>query len=343
MPLLLLLAEEVHRQGYKVALTGEGADEWLAGYPWYKIHKLLGFFDLIPGLPLSPQVRRAYLRLSGAPRFPWSTVRHIQEAAGGTNAWLEVYGLMSLSRPRFYSTQMRETLAGYTAYEDLDLNLERMRRWHPLNRSIYLGARVHLPGLLLNAKGDRVAMHSSVETRYPFLDEAVFDYLAQLHPRWKLHGFRDKLLLRRLAERWLPPQIAWRRKAMFRAPFDSFHGDNQPAFVEQLLSEDSLRKTGYFDPKSVRIWRRRFPRATAGIEPADRPGDGAGRRGLDAALAPSVHRKQPGRSAEPGRGRDQEASPPSSTRESPFRGCVSVKNRNRKGRYHAVLSGHLVV
>jgi asparagine synthase (glutamine-hydrolysing) len=255
---LLLLAAEVHRQGYKVALTGEGADEWLAGYPWYKVHKLLGLLDLVPGLPLSPQLRRAYLWLTGAPRFPWSVARHVREIAGGPNAWLEIYGLMSLSRPRFYSTQMRSTLAGYTAYEDLGLNLDRMRRWHPLNRSIYLGARIHLPGLLLNAKGDRVAMHSSVETRYPFLDEAIFDYLARLHPHWKLRGFRDKLLLRRLAERWLPPQIAWRRKAMFRAPFDSFHGDESPAFVDQLLSEESLRRTGYFDPAAVQSWRQRF-------------------------------------------------------------------------------------
>jgi asparagine synthase (glutamine-hydrolysing) len=261
---LLLLAEEVHRQGYKVALTGEGADEWLAGYPWYKVHKLLSFLDLVPGLPLSPQVRRAYLWLTDAPRFPWSVVHRIRETVGGSNAWLEVYGLMSLSRPRFYSSQMRETLAGYTAYEDLCLNTDRMRRWHPLNRSIYLGARIHLPGLLLNAKGDRVAMHSSVETRYPFLDEAVFDYLARLHPRWKLRGFREKLLLRRLAQRWLPPQIAWRRKAMFRAPFDSFHGDHQPAFIEQLLSEESLRKTGYFDPAAVRTWRSAFRRLRQG-------------------------------------------------------------------------------
>ena len=50
---LLLLAQEVHARGYKVALTGEGADEWLAGYPWYKVHQLLGFLDVIPGLPLS--------------------------------------------------------------------------------------------------------------------------------------------------------------------------------------------------------------------------------------------------------------------------------------------------
>jgi asparagine synthase (glutamine-hydrolysing) len=255
---LLLLAEEVHRQGYKVALTGEGADEWLAGYPWYKVHKLLGYLDTIPGLPLSPHVRRAYLRLTGAPRFPWSAFKRIRDAAGGPNAWLEIYGLMGLSRPRFYSRQMRETLADFTAYEDLGLNRERMQRWHPLNRSIYLGARVHLSGLLLSAKGDRVAMHSSVEARYPFLDEAVFNFLARLHPRWKLRGFRDKLLLRRLAERWLPPAIARRRKVMFRAPFDSFHGADQPAFVEELVSEESLRRTGYFDPTAVRTWRQAF-------------------------------------------------------------------------------------
>ena len=252
---LLLLAQEVHTHGYRVALTGEGADEWLAGYPWYKVHKLLGLLDAVPGLPLSRLLRRAYLALTGAPHFPWSAVRRIREAAGGENAWLEVYGLMGLSRPRFYSPALRRELAEYTAYADLGLNYDRMRRWHPLNRSLYLGARVHLPGLLLNAKGDRVAMHSSVETRYPFLDEEVFAFLAGLHPSWKLRGFRDKYLLRLLAERWLPRRIAWRPKAMFRAPFDSFHDAGAPAYVDQLLSPESLRKTGYFDPEAVRAGR----------------------------------------------------------------------------------------
>jgi asparagine synthase (glutamine-hydrolysing) len=99
-------------------------------------------------------------------------------------------------------------------------------------------------------------MNSSVETRYPFLDEDVCDFLAPLHPRWKLHGFCEKYLLKLLAERWLPKQIAWRRKAMFRAPLDSFSLENTPAFVDQLLCPESLRKTGYFDPEAVHHWRR---------------------------------------------------------------------------------------
>jgi asparagine synthase (glutamine-hydrolysing) len=261
---LLLLAREVHAQGYKVAMTGEGADEWLAGYPWYKIHKLLGCLDVIPGLRLSQLARRAYLKAAGAPVFTREAIAQTLQAVGGPNPWLDIYGLVSLSKLRFFSRDLLATLADHCPYHDLQLNLDRARRWHPLNRGLYVGARVHLPGLLLNAKGDRVAMHSSVETRYPFLDEEVFAFLAQLPPRMKLRGFGDKHILRLLAERWLPRSIAWRRKAMFRAPFDSFYSEQPPAFVDQLLSEASLRKTGYFEPRAVAHWRQAFKTMRAG-------------------------------------------------------------------------------
>src|SRR5262249_41693029 len=92
-----------------------------------------------------------------------------------------------------------------------------------------------------------------------FLDEDVYAFLARVHPRWKLRRFRDKYLLRRLAERWLPAEIVRRPKTMCRAPFDSFHLEQAPAFVDQLLSEESLRKTGYFNSDAVHHWRQRFP------------------------------------------------------------------------------------
>jgi asparagine synthase (glutamine-hydrolysing) len=252
---LLLLAREVHARGYKVALTGEGADEWLAGYPWYKIQRMVNILDAVPGLRLGQLARRAYLRLSGAPALTAAQIRRNLDAIGGDNAWLNIYGLMSMSKLRFFSPFMQRVMAEDNAYADLGLNLERMRRWHPFNRALYLGGRIMLAGHLLTSKGDRVAMHSSVETRYPFLDEEVFDFLARLHPRWKLRGFCEKYLLKRLAERWLPKAIAWRRKAMFRAPLDSFNLDNTPPFVDQLLSPESLALTGYFNPEAVAHWR----------------------------------------------------------------------------------------
>lgn len=254
---LLMLARAVHADGYKVALTGEGADEWLAGYSWYKIHRLLSCLDAIPGLQFSHYARRAYLRLTRAPKFPWDTVRKVEATIGGPNAWLNLYGLFGSQKLRFFSEAMWEQLVDHNPYADLQLNLDRARKWHPFNRSLYLGARVMLSGLLLASKGDRVAMNSSVETRYPFLDEDVFAFLAPLHPVWKMRGLRDKLIQRYLADRWLPHSVAWRRKGMFRAPLDGFHM-GVPTFADQLLSPESLRKTGYFDEAAVAHWRSAF-------------------------------------------------------------------------------------
>jgi asparagine synthase (glutamine-hydrolysing) len=264
---LLQLARRVHSCGQKVVLTGEGADEWLVGYPWYKAEKLLGYLDILPGLPLSDRVRRGYFRLNQMPQYPVEMRQRAEQSIGGPNAWIDAYGMLALSKLRFYAAPMREVLEQTNPWADLQLNLERAKRWHPLNRGIWVAGRVTLAGHLLQAKGDRVAMHSSVEVRYPFLDEDVFDFLAKLDPRWKLRGFHDKHLLRLLAERWLPPSIYRRGKVIFRAPLDSFHIDPEPPFVGQLLSEESLRRTGYFDIAAVRHWRKAFRQMRAGSLP----------------------------------------------------------------------------
>ena len=264
---LLQLAHRVHACGQKVVLTGEGADEWLVGYPWYKGAKVLGFLDLLPGLPLSDRARRGYLWFRRVPQYPPGFRRGVEESVGGPNAWIDAYGLLGLSKLRFYAEPMREVLEKSNPWANLEIPLERAKRWDPLNRGIWVAARVTLAGHLLQAKGDRVSMHSSVEVRYPFLDEEVFDFLAALHPHWKLRGFRDKHLLRLLAERWLPPSVYRRRKVIFRAPLDSFHIEPEPAFVSQLLSEESLRRTGYFDIAAVHHWRQAFRRMPAGSLP----------------------------------------------------------------------------
>ena len=264
---LLQLAGRVHSNGQKVVLTGEGADEWLVGYPWYKAAKLIGFLDLMPGLRLSKLARNAYLRFNKVPHFTNAWRHEVETSVGGPNAWIDAYGVLAISKLRFYSESMHEVLANTNPWMELDFPLERARRWDPLHRGVWIAARVLLAGHLLQAKGDRVAMHSSVEVRYPFLDEDVFNFLAQLHPRWRLRGFRDKHLLRLLAERWVPKSVARRHKVIFRAPLDSFHMDPEPSFVKQLLSEQSIRRTGYFDLAEVNRWRRDFRKLRAGSLP----------------------------------------------------------------------------
>lgn len=255
---LLLLAEEVHRQGYKVALTGEGSDETLAGYPWFKLNRLMAPVDRL-GFSAGASVRRGLLRAFGLPVNSWAFDRRVYDAIGGSNAWLELYGLVSAGKARVYGDRLKPMLNSYVAFEDIGLDMDRARKWHPLHRSLYLGLRVHLSGLLLSIAGDRVAMHSSVETRYPFLDEDLTDFVQRLDPAWKLRRFQDKYLLRQAAERHLPREVAWRSKAMFRAPWDVMTSRESSEYLRPLLTDGALAQTGYFDAPAVRRYLDALP------------------------------------------------------------------------------------
>jgi asparagine synthase (glutamine-hydrolysing) len=250
-------AQVVRAHGYKVVLTGEGADEAFAGYPWLKAGKALGLMDI--GVMRVSNVVRCLGAIINGRLAQWPRVLRFQAQVGGTNGLLDLYCLFCVTRRLFYSAGMLEQLGQFAAFDDLQLDTGRIARFHPLNRALYLGYKTMVPGLLMSQKGDRPAMHNSVETRHPFLDEAVIDFCARLPPSLKLRGFRhDKHLLRRYATKILPPAIADRPKAMFRAPFADTFLVSPPKYVDALLSESSLRKTGYFDPHRVRHFRAAY-------------------------------------------------------------------------------------
>ena len=173
---------------------------------------------------------------------------------------------MGQARSVIYSGALWDRLAGHSAYDDLDLTNDRFGRWHPLNQSLYVGYKVMLAGLLLLGKGDRVAMNSSVEARYPLLDEDVIAFCTSIAPEYKLRGLTDKWLLRQVAVRTLPARIANRKKTMFRASrSEAFLDQSRPRWVDQLLSPESLKATGWFDPEAVareRAAQVRYPRIT---------------------------------------------------------------------------------
>ena len=259
---LMRLARTVHDQGYKVVLTGEGADEALAGYAWFKtqhIREALSFGPVIPALKGARSL--ALASIGGALHRP-----QLLGIRGIRTAQQDLYDFMGQARSVIYSGALWDRLAGYSAYEDLDLTNDRFSRWHPLNQSLYVGYKVMLPGLLLLGKGDRVAMNSSVETRYPLLDEDVIAFCATIGTEYKLRGLTDKWLLRQVAARNLPVRIARRKKTMFRASrSEAFLAPERPRWVDQLLSPESLRATGWFDPDAVareRAAQVRYPRIT---------------------------------------------------------------------------------
>ena len=218
-------------------------------------------------------------------------LKRIDDMVGRAHAQALMYHLVSSSRDRYFSAALKEQLGSFVAYEDVPLDLERMRRWAPLNQSLYFGYKVHLPGLLLNHKGDRVAMANSVETRYPFLDEDFIAMTSRLAPRWKLRGFtKDKYILRQAAARILPKEVAFRKKGMFRAPLAESFFINPPPFVRQLMSPESLRRAGYFDVQTVRH-DYGLVNAGPGRQAQRVPQDGLERRARDPALAPHPIRR----------------------------------------------------
>jgi asparagine synthase (glutamine-hydrolysing) len=248
----LLLARANRAAGNIVALTGEGADEGLAGYVWYKWHifqyRAYKYGRFIYQMPRNFAL--SWLIGGGKahrpPFFGTGGVRTAQQIA---------WEFMAQSREYLYTPQLWQQLDGYSAYDEIAAP-ERIRRWHPLNQSLYMSYQIMMPGLLMAAKGDRSTRFSATEGRYPFLDEHVVDFCAGLAPHYKLRRWTDKYLLRRVAARVLPPPIAKRTKTMFRANLGrAFVGTDRPRWVDQLLSAESLKATGFFDASAVQLAR----------------------------------------------------------------------------------------
>ena len=264
---IMNLSRKVREQGYKVALTGEGADELLAGYVWLKVGRALGCLDRGNFRP-GNLFRYLALKIFN-PHRSWEDANEYQQYIGGPQGISDLYGMYGDARQRFFSGAMWDHLGNHIAFADLDLNLDAMKRWDPLNQALYFGFKTLLPGMLLCHKGDRVAMRNSVETRYPFLDEGVIDFACKLHPRWKLRGlFRDKVILRQYASQLLPESIWQQPKQMFRAPLGATFFTGASDLTNQLLSEESLRRTGMFRAKAIQSARSAF--AQGELRPAQR-------------------------------------------------------------------------
>jgi asparagine synthase (glutamine-hydrolysing) len=116
---------------------------------------------------------------------------------------------------------------------------------------------ISLPSNMLR-KVDMMSMRAGIEVRVPMLDEALVDLALSLPHRMKTDGRKGKLVLRDVAEEWLPPQVARHPKHGFTIPLDVMVG---PAFHEALgdLLGTSDSRTGAFVQRDlVRCWLQQF-------------------------------------------------------------------------------------
>ncbi len=256
---MLRLADSVRAAGYKVVLTGEGADEVFGGYDLFKEAKIRRF---VAQLPDSPRRARVVERL-----YPW-----LARSPGGSNAMSQRFFTDStvpgddasfahqtrLSTTRrawaFFTPEQQQALARHDPAAQLRARLpDRFSQWLPMARDQYVEAHTLMSGYLLAAQGDRMAMAASIEGRYPFLDPRVIAFASRLPPRLKMRGLCEKLLLRKAFAHELPPQIGRRTKQPYRSPDSaSFFEAGQPLpWVAELLSDTRVRDAGLFDAPAV--------------------------------------------------------------------------------------------
>lgn len=255
---LYRLSGLVRGAGFKVVLTGEGADEVLAGYDIFKEAKIRAFCARQPNSRRRPLLfRRLY------PYLPGLQAQNPAYLRAFFGAGLDRIGDPLFSHlPRFetaarakllFSDGLRADTAGYDALAELRDSLpDEFAFWDPLHQAQYLETAFLLPGYILSAQGDRVAMAHAVEARFPYLDHRLVEFAARIPPRMKLKGLREKHILRRSMEGRLPAAINRRPKQPYRAPDgQSFFGPKAPDYVHEALSRRAVTEAGYFDPPAV--------------------------------------------------------------------------------------------
>jgi asparagine synthase (glutamine-hydrolysing) len=262
---MFLLSKLVHESGFKVVLTGEGADEVLGGYDIFKEAKIRRFW----GRDLSSRRRPLLLKRL----YPY--MGDIQRQSGEYLRQFFHVNKENLANPFFshlprweltarlqllLSDEVIGQLRGYNAIRELEDTLPAAyASWSPFNQAEYLEVKLLLPGYILSAQGDRVAMAHSVEGRYPFLDHRVVDFASRLSPNLKMKVLDEKYLLKRASAGLIPSSIRKRSKQPYRAPDGKcFFGPHAPDYVQELLSAAALQKTGIFDAQAVTALVNKF-------------------------------------------------------------------------------------
>lgn len=256
---LMLLSAEVRRQGYKVVLTGEGADEVFGGYDLFREAKVRRFWAAQPASKWRTRLfARLYSYLGHSPVASDAMARSffgrdLDSVSSAVFAHLPRW-TTSARALNFLSPELRASLGDWRPRELYERRMPAAARaWSPLARDQYVEAKTLLAGYLLASQGDRVAMANSIEGRFPFLDHRVIEFANTLPDRWKIRGLTEKYLFRRAMAGLLPDEIMWRTKQPYRAPDSQsfFSAGRALPYVDDLLAGDRLRRAGYFDAAAV--------------------------------------------------------------------------------------------
>jgi len=240
----LILSRAVRDGGFKVVLTGEGADEVLLGYA----HLRSDIEGTSAGVAAT-NAASAGLMLVEQGRSP--ALAEVERVLGFQPSWLIAkasFGerVRALLQPSFVAgfgdrDPARTLLSAF----DVAGQLEGRER---VLQSSYLWTRLALEGYILRTLGDGLEMASGVEGRVPMLDDRLFAFIRELPTTMKVRGGVEKWVLREAMRGDLPEAVLRREKHPFLAPP---MGKETLAAARDILASESFRGQPFFQPQRV--------------------------------------------------------------------------------------------
>ena len=246
-----LISQEAYKNGIKVLINGMGGDEIFSGY---RIHlaclKADTYQKYLPGAVRRSIERQASLMHESTQRRNLKYLRWIK-------SFLAFASLPQMERymTAYNSALSRENFPHYFAnppmkYEETSY-YRRVREYYNntdvsyLTRICYLDTLIYLPDHNLTYS-DKASMAASVEGRPALTDHRLVEFMFSLPPEYRIHGNKQKYILKKVAEKYLPKQIINRPKAAFSVPLRSWLRVELKDMVEELLSERSIKNRGIY-------------------------------------------------------------------------------------------------
>jgi asparagine synthase (glutamine-hydrolysing) len=252
------LVSSAARETLTVMLSGMGGDEVFAGYPRQLAMKIAGAFDPVPQLLRRPVMKAlAHALPGGMPGKLTAPLRNAKKFARSAALDFEDrylgYGtyFTDEAKGRLYSDELRAATRGQDAYSAHRRYFAHVKHAAPLNQLLYVDLKTFLPCLNLMTT-DKTSMAANLEVRVPFLNQEMLELTARMPPDLKLRGLKRKYILKRAAEKLLPREVVWRKKAGFGAPIRSWLRGPLRSMVDDLLSAETVNRRGLFRPEEVR-------------------------------------------------------------------------------------------
>lgn len=243
----------VARNHVTVVLTGDGGDENFAGYSTAQATRIAQMLHRLPEAlkyHVANQLHRLEQQgLRSVRKFRW--IAEISRGQQGNYVFDPVGShTFRLYKEGLFGAELSQ-LAIQRDWDSLYRSLWTQAPaldW--VDRALYVDMMALLPNDFL-VKVDVATMAHGLEARSPFLDERVIQLACKIPSRLKLKHWRTKYLLKRLAEKYLPAEVLYRRKQGFSVPISRWLQDDLSTTLRSVLLSKAARERGYFCPKAI--------------------------------------------------------------------------------------------